>query len=181
MLNHNIEKITALNNSVSKYYYSIAGRNYIHASTIATAVYDIISAKEVTVNLRKIVTTGFVFNDTPTENDLGFVILDNTVLYLTATTDSISEVITMSESQHQLYMMASMSVSMLPLWGGQSKFWSRNLTVRPKWIIGRDFTKVSISTKITEDVENEDRCCIDMYIDEVLVWRQDVIKSGKTL
>lgn len=181
MFEHNIEKIEKLNANIDKYYYTIESRDYIHASTIVAAVYDIIDCSEITVNLRKIIKSGFVFDDIPSDDDFGFVIADNTILYLRATDDTIHSVITMSESQYQLYMLATLSVSMATLWGGKSKFWSRNLTVRPKWIINRNFGKCSTGIKITEDENDENLCCIDICISEVLVWRQDAIKSRKTV
>jgi hypothetical protein len=176
MFNHNVEKISKLNDSISNYYYAMDGRDYVHGSTIVSAIYDILEATEITINLRKVIKSGFTFDDLPSENDLGFVVADNTVLYIKHNDQPIFQANEFTPLQEILRGWTRIAQGAIDLWIEPSKFLSRRLMIRPKWILSETFN--NDSSILVKNIKNDNAPnTIDLYLNNLLVYRQDVIKS----
>lgn len=151
MLTHNNTKVRLLNSLASNYSYSIGGRGYVHSTTFVAMLYSALASHEVTVSLRKKLTAPFFFGPTPEDNDYGFVVADNTVLFIKA----YSEVPLPEKAQDSLPRLESRLLSLTgvvqscldSIKGDSARYLSRKLSVHA--IAGLDLDEFQPSMNVS--------------------------------
>ena len=177
MFKHNEEKLNKLNKITKNFYYSIGHRDYLHSSTVSTAITSVISVDELTVNLRQVIRTGFQFDDTPGEDDCGFVVLDNTVFYIKPNEQPLFKANKINQFQERMIALNNIAQSGLDLWYEPGKYLSRKVTIRPRLIQQHDFkTGHGIKLRVEKQNEHTNNTVIDLILNDVLIYRQYAAK-----
>jgi hypothetical protein len=135
-------KLKKLNNQIEHYYYAIGERSYVHGTTIVSAIHEILQPKDVTVALRTPLTTGFRFDLDNTLQAVGWVVFENTCLFITPTQDVLSHPCDLSETQ--LYMLA-LNKTAQEAAGVERQYYSKRLTVDLHNVVMHQATPSSVN------------------------------------
>jgi hypothetical protein len=168
-MKHNENKINLLNEEAKKYYYFIKNRDYIHSSTLMTWIYETLRPMEISLSLKKPVSSGFTVTDIPSNDDYGFVVINNTVLYLTHMENEIhiKNETELSGSQQKLYTMISLVQSKLDLLtDNKNRYLSKKATIYTPKLFSSENHSINIKS-----LTHENSIMVDISFDFVNVCR----------
>lgn len=171
MMKHNLKNLNILNTEASKYYYSIEGRDYVHSTTFAIMVYRLLKPLEITLFLRKVVKSGFYFDDIPSENDIGYIQCDSSVFFIKENAEKLIKKDNFESDQELLYNMNNVIKYSYPLlYNDNSKVWSKKLYIYCPELFSD--TRKNINVK---SICNDKHNIVDAYIENILVWRHCLV------
>lgn len=176
-MQHNIEKLSALNGSAHEYYYCAENRNYVHSTTFVVMVHKILNPTEIIVSLRKPVVSGFYFDDTPDEDDIGYIEADNSIFYIKANNEKVihKDLNELSNEQIVLFSLQNFLTSGYNvLVNRKTKLWSRKLTVVCPILFSDE--KLSMSLETTNKSKFT---LLDILFDGRVGWRQYVYPGSE--
>lgn len=171
-MDHNNSKLALLNDNSFRYFHTIGSRDYIHSTTIVALCHEMLGCSDIMVSLRKVVKSGFKFSDMPDEDDLGFVVIDNTPFFLKATDDLLErcDERDLNSMEQKLFFLNTLVQTSLDV-NSESKqrYLSRKLSVYLP----------AVSQNITQNIETRvtilgASSMVDVSYNNVLVYRQHV-------
>lgn len=172
-MKHNESKLEKLNQDAHNYYYSIEGRDYVHSTTFLILVWRKFKPTEITLYLRKVVTTGFYFDDTPGENDIGYVQIDSSIYYIKNNQSAITFKEELEPDQELLLHMNNVIKYSYPLlMNDTSKIWSKKLYIYCPSIFSESKKNINI-----KQVGVGKHTTIDAYMDDILSWRHCIFSE----
>lgn len=172
-MKHNEAKLEKLNQEVHNYYYSIEGRDYVHSTTFLILVWRKFRPTEITLYLRKVVTTGFYFDDAPGDDDIGYVQVDSSIYYIKNNqSDITAKQVLESDQELLLHMNNVIKYSYPLLMNDTSKIWSKKLYIYCPSIFLE--SKKSIDVRC---IGTGKHTTIDSYIDGTLSWRHCIFSE----
>jgi hypothetical protein len=125
-------KAKKLNTQIDNFFYSIDSREYIHGSTIISAVCDILYPGDVTVALRVPLTSGFTFDTDNTLQSVGWVSFENTCLFITPLAEPLHPYEQLGDIQKYLLSLNDIAQDNA---GRHKKYYSKRLTVDVKNVV----------------------------------------------
>jgi hypothetical protein len=169
-MKYNELKLKQVNNNIHKYFYSIGERDYVHSTTIITAFSEIFDPYEISVCLNKMIKTGFVLSDYPSETDYGFVNFDHTVFFIKPY-DTV--IVSKSVNSLSAYQQKIIALQNLVIEEVKKINHDRNMLSRKLWVNNYLLNNVSDVTQLLiKPGSNTKYYFAEVMFNDYSIWKQ---------